>query len=139
MFENTLPKILTSGIYYTKNPYFSFVETIDIMSHYIKHESLIIMNVPQGEFAPVTIDGKPYLLEGYHEFNSPTVSIFKYQSCNTPNYKHLTLNRIRVDNGSKKCDKMIYFITFLRLLQWRILGSLSPKPTENTIKMSHFI
>ena len=37
--------------------------------------------------------------------------------------------------GSKKCDKMIYFITFLRLLQWRILI----KPTENTIKMSHFI
>ena len=41
--------------------------------------------------------------------------------------------------GSKKCDKMIYFITFLRLLQRRILGSKSPKPAENTIKMYHFI
>jgi len=36
-------------------------------------------------------------------------------------------------DGSKKCDKMIYFATFLRLFLWKILGSLSPKPTKKTI------
>lgn len=99
VFENTIPKILKPGTYYTRNPYFSYVESIDISQAYIKHEYLIISNTPQGEFTPATIDNKPYFLEGYHEFSNPTVTVYKGVSSNAPNYRHLTLWRIRVDNG----------------------------------------
>ena len=98
--ENGKPCILDEGWHVRNDNQFVFNDFVAMNQNHLKHGTIHILRVPEGQCVKVIENGYyKLLLAGTHVINSPLVTVGEFTQLNEPLITHGTLTRFIVKKG----------------------------------------